>query len=336
MGGISGAELVWEPNRERVSTGSSSLPTTWRRHFVPQRHADYSSRDHDTWKRLLERTAELVHDLNPWLHASYMEGFRRLILPWSRIPSVPEINEALAEFGWSATCVDGYLPPNVYAGLMARGVFPISRTIRDPEHLDFSPLPDLAHDLLGHLPMLVSREHRLFLQRLSMAMANAEHGKLDDELYLANHASATLRCQPDCPAHKREAAASRVARIQRALGKRPSAMTALGRLYLWSIEFGLMGTPDEFRVYGAGLLSSPTETRAVCMKRVPIRDFTLAAVRRDIHFSDLQSVYFVAADYAQLERVLSTVQCRLSSIDERARQRDGALHRPGQTPERVT
>jgi len=290
----------------------ATLPAAWKRYFVPQRHADYSQTAHATWQRLLERTAELVHDLNPWLHDSYKEGFRRLILPWSRIPSLLEVSEALAEFGWCAACVDGYLPPNVYAGLLARGVFPVSRGIRQPEHLDFSPMPDLAHDLLGHIPMLASPEHRQFLRRLAAAMANAKSSPLDHRLYLANRANATLRCQPDCPPHKQAAAESRVRQIHRALGYKPSAFTELGRMYLWSIEFGLLGTADDFRVYVVGLLSSPTETRAVCTKRAPIVDLSLAAVRRDIHFSDLQSVYFVANDYAQLEGLLTSLQRRWS------------------------
>jgi phenylalanine-4-hydroxylase len=198
-------------------------------------------------------------------------------------------------------------------------VFPVSRGIREPEHVDFSPIPDLAHDLLGHIPMLVSAEHRQFLRRISAAMANAESSTLDHRLYLANRASAMLRCQPDCPPHKRRVAEERVERLHRALGCRPSAFTEIGRLYLWSIEFGLLGNPEQFQVYGAGLLSSPAETRAVCMKRAPIRNLTRVAVRRDVRFSDLQSVYFVAADYARLEQLLSSVQRRWSPAQQRAR-----------------
>jgi phenylalanine-4-hydroxylase len=103
-----------------------------------------------------------------------------------------------------------------------------------------------------------------------------------------------------------------VASVQRCLARRPSALTELGRLYQWSIEFGLLGTADEFRIYGAGLLSSPAETRAVCQRHAPVRDLSLAAVRQDIHFSELQSAYFAASDYAQLHRVLSAIERRWS------------------------
>lgn len=280
----------------------------WKRYIVPQRHDDYTRAEHDTWRHLLARAAELVHDLNPWLHPSYIEGFRQLVEPWSKIPCVEDVSAALAAFGCNTVCVDGYIPPDVYAGLIARGTFPVSRVIRKPEHVDFSPAPDLAHDLLGHIPMLISGEYRQFLQRLAGAMAVAAGNALDRQLYRANRAMATLRCRPSCPQPKLSAARQRVEHIQRGLGQAPSMLTQLGRMYLWSIEFGLMGTPREFRIYGAGLLSSVAEIRAVCRGRAPIREFSQAVITRDIHFSDLQSTYFVARDYVHLHNVLSSLE----------------------------
>lgn len=288
---------------------SHRLPAAWRRYIVKQRHGDYGPAAHATWQRLRERTAELVHELNPWLHPAYMQGFCRLILPWASIPTVAEVSEALAEFGWRAVCVEGYLPTRVYAGLLARQIFPVARHIRRPEHLDFSPTPDLAHDLVGHIPMLVSPEHGHFLRRLAASMARAPSSPLDQQLYRANRTCAAVRCQERSP-RARQLAEARVADIQRRLARRPSALTELGRLYVWTIEFGLMGTAAEFRIYGAGLLSSPAETRAVCLRHAPVRGLSPAAVRQDIHFSDLQSAYFAATDYEQLHRVLSAVERR--------------------------
>jgi phenylalanine-4-hydroxylase len=299
------------PRRSPSAAPQHRLPPAWKRYIVRQRHGDYSRAAHATWGRLRDRTAELVHDLNPWLHPSYMEGFERLILPWSRIPTVGEVSEALAEFGWRAVCVDGYLPTKVYAGLLARRVFPVARHIRRAEHLDFSPAPDLAHDLVGHIPMLVCVEHGQFLRRLAAAMASAVPSLLDHQMYLAQRACAALRSNR--VPQRLEAAEARVARAHRNLVHHPSALTELGRLYLWCIEFGLLGTPTEFRIYGAGLLSSPAETRAVCRRHAPVRELSLAASHRDIHFSELQSSYFVAPDYAHLHRVLTSVQRRWSS-----------------------
>jgi phenylalanine-4-hydroxylase len=306
------ARLVALPAAQRgvpAAGNTRQLPAALRRHIVPQRHDDYGPAAHATWCQLRERTAQLVHELKLWLHPDYIEGFRRLILPWSRIPTVAEVSEALAEFGWSAVCVDGYLPTKVYAGLLARRVFPVARHIRRPEHLEFSPVPDLAHDLVGHVPMLVSREHGQFLRRLATALWRAPHSPLEQLLYRANRECSALRCRRR-PPPELQLAEARVARIQRRLGRHPSALTELGRLYLWSIEFGLLGSVSQFRIYGAGLLSSPEETRAVCRKHAPIRELSLAAAQHEFRFSELQSAYFVANDYSQLHGVLSGIEQR--------------------------
>ena len=53
-------------------------------------------------------------------------------------------------------------------------------------------------------------------------------------------------------------------------------------MYLWSIEFGLMGNPSAFWVYGAALLSSPTEFRAVCEAPSRVRPYSLEVIDHDI------------------------------------------------------
>lgn len=284
------------------------VPAEWRRYSVPQEYERYTRAEHARWCQLLGQTSALVNELSQWLHPAYIDGLECLIRPWSRIPRLVEVDAALSKFGWNTVCVDGYIPPHVYAGMLSRGVFPISRSIRSSKHLDFSPVPDLAHDLLGHVPMLVSEPHRQFLRRLTAAMAAGPTNAWDHELYLANRAMGIERSAVRRSRARLLAAEARVDRAQRELALNPSVLTQLGRLYLWSIEFGLMGTPEEFRIYGAGLLSSPAETRSVCQRGAPIRHISLGVVHRDIQFSDPQSSYFVASDYAQLNQILTSLE----------------------------
>jgi phenylalanine-4-hydroxylase len=275
---------------------------------VLQQHDEYTSMEHDTWRLLLARTEALVNRHEARLHPAYVEGFRRLVLPWKSIPQIEDVNAALAPHGWSTLCVNGYIPPEVYSGLLARSVFPIARDIRPREHLEFSPTPDLAHDMLGHIPMLASAEHCHFLRRIARATASAAPTPLDRELFEAHRALGALRSA--APRRRRSllAAEARVEAAQAALAAVPSPLAQLDRLYLWSIEFGLMGTPDDYLVYGAGLLSSPGEAEALFTGGPPLFDFSTAVTRRGIHFSEYQSAYFVARDHAQLEQVLSRVE----------------------------
>jgi phenylalanine-4-hydroxylase len=300
------------PASERVRRDRTGEPgvseAAWQRYGIPQRHQDYTDTEHETWRRLLARAQALVTQYESRLHPEYVEGFRRLVLPWTSIPRLEDVNATLQGFGWRTLCVNGYLPPEVYSGLLANGVFPISRQIRPLQHLEFSPTPDLAHDMLGHIPMLMATEHCRFLRRISRATAQATPNALDRELYLAHRSLGALRNASSRPRRALSAAEARVEAAQRALSAAPSPLARLDRLYLWSIEFGLMGTPNDFRIYGAGLLSSAGEVQALCARNPHIMDFSMAVTDRDINFSEYQSVYFVARDYARLNEVLTEVQ----------------------------
>jgi phenylalanine-4-hydroxylase len=283
------------------------------RYGTAQRHGDYTHAEHDTWRRLLARAEELVSRYGSRLHPAYVEGFRELVLPWTNIPRLEDIDAALAQRGWRTLCVNGYLPPEVYSALIAHGIFPISREIRPLRHLEFSPTPDLAHDMLGHIPMLASAEHCRFLRRISHATSQTRPNALDREVYEAHRSMGALLNTSPRRRRTLASAEARVAAAQLALSAAPSPLARLDRMYLWSIEFGLMGSPEGFQIYGAGLLSSAGEVEALCNGTAPVFDYSSAVTERDITFSDYQSVYFVARDYAQLHDVLTSVLA--SSID---------------------
>jgi phenylalanine-4-hydroxylase len=85
---------------------------------------------------------------------------------------------------------------------------------------------------------------------------------------------------------------------------RLDAITMLARLYWYTIEFGLMNTPNGVRAYGAGLLSSGGEL-AYCVEdpkphRLP---FDLERVMRtDYRIDRYQDSYFVIDSFEHLMR----------------------------------
>src|SRR5689334_22281771 len=161
------------------------MPEAFSMHLVDQQHDAYTATDHRVWLDVLERNEWIRSEYGAWVHPAYVEGICALELP-THIPRIEEINEHLAPTGWQTVCVDGYIPTAAYVGLMAARLFPVSRVIRRPEHTDYATAPDMAHDILGHLPMLFSPQHREFLKRLATVMANAVPNGLDGELYAAN------------------------------------------------------------------------------------------------------------------------------------------------------
>jgi phenylalanine-4-hydroxylase len=82
------------------------------------------------------------------------------------------------------------------------------------------------------------------------------------------------------------------------------AVPMLARLYWYTVEFGLISTPAGLKAYGAGILSSASETRYCIESPVPHRlGFDLARIMRTTYrIDDFQQTYFVIDSFEQLFR----------------------------------
>lgn len=107
----------------------------------------------------------------------------------------------------------------------------------------------------------------------------------------------------------------------RGLGMLPQ----LARLYWYTVEFGLLATPEGLRIYGAGIVSSASESVFALEDASPNRvAFALERVMRTHYrIDDLQQTYFVIDDFRQLlretaERDFGPVYRRLARLDDLA------------------
>jgi phenylalanine-4-hydroxylase len=76
----------------------------------------------------------------------------------------------------------------------------------------------------------------------------------------------------------------------------------LGRLYWFTVEFGLVEEKGELKAYGAGLLSSYGELEHAFSNEVERRPFNLEQViNTDYDYSDMQPVLYVIRSYAELK-----------------------------------
>jgi phenylalanine-4-hydroxylase len=82
------------------------------------------------------------------------------------------------------------------------------------------------------------------------------------------------------------------------------ALEYLARLYWYTVEFGLVRGSGGLRIYGAGILSSPSEVSYALSSPLPRRvGFNLERVMRTRYKIDsFQQTYFVIDDFGQLFR----------------------------------
>ncbi len=79
-------------------------------------------------------------------------------------------------------------------------------------------------------------------------------------------------------------------------------LKALGALYWYTVEFGLIDTPQGLRIYGAGIVSSAEESIYALEGKSPNRLHLNVdrVMRTDYRIDDLQQSYFVIDSFEQL------------------------------------
>jgi phenylalanine-4-hydroxylase len=92
----------------------------------------------------------------------------------------------------------------------------------------------------------------------------------------------------------------------------PSESARLARLYWWTAEYGLIGSPRDYRLYGAGLLSSLGESHFCHGPQVEKRPLTAACTLQGFDITRPQPQLFVARDFEHLHAVLAEVSRTLA------------------------
>ena len=134
-------------------------------------YPDYPDSDHEIWGRLFDRQRALL----PGRAAeAYLRGIDILGLKRDRIPALKDLSAALhQETGWKVARIPGLLHERDFFSLLSERTFPSTDYIRGVEELDYTPAPDLFHDIFGHMPMLTNPSFADFYQRFGRAALNA-------------------------------------------------------------------------------------------------------------------------------------------------------------------
>lgn len=131
----------------------------------------YSEIDQETWRILHARQTAFLPGR---ACDAYLEGARTLTLDGQRIPSLRDLSARLdAATGWTVARVPGLVHERDFFDLLARRIFPSTDYIRGREELDYTPAPDLFHDIFGHMPMLTEPDFADFYQRFGQAALKA-------------------------------------------------------------------------------------------------------------------------------------------------------------------
>ena len=135
-------------------------------------YPDYSQEDQDNWRFLFERQMDMLPGR---AGAAYLRGVRTLEMTPDRIPALADLSATLERTtGWKVARIPGLLHERDFFTLLSERRFPSTDYIRGSDELDYTPAPDLFHDIFGHMPMLTEPDFADFYQLFGMAALNAE------------------------------------------------------------------------------------------------------------------------------------------------------------------
>ena len=136
------------------------------------KYPDYPKTDQETWKFLYERQMKFLPDR---ACKEYMEGTEQLNLSSDKIPYLKELSHVFHKTtGWKVARVPGLIQSQNFFELLRRKVFPSTDYIRGKEELDYTPAPDMFHDIFGHMPLLTNKSFASFYQKFGEASLNAK------------------------------------------------------------------------------------------------------------------------------------------------------------------
>lgn len=278
----------------------ASLPPHLRQYIVPQHYERYTPIDHAVWRYVMRQNYSYLKKV---AYYPYIKGLERAGLSIEHIPDLQTMNDNLAQIGWGAVAVDGFIPPAVFMEFQEYKVLVIAAEIRQLEHIAYTPTPDIIHESAGHAPIIADPDYNNYLSYFGAIGAKALFSSKDYELYDAIRALSILKEAPGTDPEQIHAAEANLDACFKNLGT-PSEMAMLSRLHWWSVEYGLIGTLDNPKIYGAGLLSSIGESVSCMQPEVQKRWYTLEAADQAYDITKAQPQLFVTPTFQNLIDVL--------------------------------
>lgn len=290
------------------NTQVAALPPHLKKYIVDQYYEHYTPVDHALWRYVMRQNYSYLKDA---AYYPYIPGLRMAGLTIEKIPSLQEMNDALGKIGWGAVTVDGFIPPAAFMEYQARKVLVIAADIRQLEHIEYTSAPDIIHESAGHAPIISDTKYNQYLSYLGYVGTKALFSAKDYELYEAIRQLSILKEIPNVEERMVAEAEEKVLYLQKNLGA-PSEMAMLSRLQWWTVEYGLIGSLSNPKIYGAGLLSSIGESSWCMRPEVKKIAYTIDAKNFSYDITQPQPQLFVTPTFQNLIDVLKEFESEMA------------------------
>ena len=276
------------------------LPRHLTQYIKPQNYEEYSAIDQAVWRYVMRKNVDYLSKV---AHSSYLDGLKKTGISIDHIPNMYGMNRILKEIGWAAVAVDGFIPPSAFMEFQAYNILVIASDIRQLEHIEYTPAPDIIHEGAGHAPIIANPEYAEYLRRFGEIGCKAISNANDFELYEAVRHLSIIKEAEGTAESEIQKAEAHIEELQAHMGE-PSEIALIRNLHWWTVEYGLIGTLDHPKIYGAGLLSSIGESAWCMTDKVKKIAYSIEAAHTAFDITKPQPQLFVTPDFAYLSQVL--------------------------------
>ena len=248
-----------------------------------QRYHEYTFEEHLSWACLVADQQATKHQ---YACEEYLHGEAMFEIGGAVIPDYYLLNARIyQQTRWQLATVNMIIPAELFFTCHSKRFFPVTTFMR-PLEQDYLEEPDIGHDVAGHVATFT-------IPAVSQVMVN--HGLTRDLIY-AERDEKIKTAKSD-------------AEIQEIQAEADELLLYAGRIYWFTVEFGLVRQQGKIRDFGAGILSSPGETKysiddpesnRVLIDPACDEDLLRLAVT-DYLISEYQKTYFVMNSFDSLE-----------------------------------
>ncbi len=285
-----------------------NIPKHLKKYIVNQDYSQYTPIDQSTWRFIMKIS---ISFFSKNAHGTYLKGLEKTGITLNEIPKINSINKKLQNFGWSAICVRGFIPPNAFMEFQSLKILPIAADMRSHNHLTYTPSPDIVHEAAGHAPIIANRDYSRYLISYGEIASKAIMSAEDMNLYYAIRNLSDIKERSNVSKQKITHYEQELKKAYKNISYL-SESSLLSRMNWWTVEYGLVGNIENPKIYGAGLLSSVAESENCLNKDVKKIPFGLKCLNYNYDITEQQPQLFVTPNFKYLTRILKKLSEKMS------------------------
>ena len=283
-----------------MSTARKNLPQRLLYHTVSQDYSLYTNIDQAVWRYIMKISYPFFKDN---AHEKYIEGLDLMGISINEIPLVDGMDKKLDNYNWGAVAVKGFIPPIVFMEFLSKKVLPIAVDMRTHHHINYTPAPDIVHESSGHAPIIADPDYAEYLSAYGEISRYAIESKYDSKLYELIREMSDIKENPNSKIEDLKKIEKRFEKMNKK-NVWLSEAAELARMNWWTIEYGLVGDLKNPKIYGAGLLSSVSESNDCLKSKVKKIPVSIDCIKTGYNITEPQPQLFVTKNFKELKQIL--------------------------------